>query len=88
MTEHYNVSLADGMRQTRLTYTQLWIGYVALGGSGTLTDLQQHIECGPCPDDHDHNVIAQALNDAYVDLGYDHPVAYRRLYRHASSSPA
>jgi len=84
MTEHQDLSLADGMRQTRLTYSQLWNRYVALGGSGTLTDLRNHVDSDGCPDNHQHNVIAQALNDVYIEHGYDHPVAYRHLYQHES----
>jgi hypothetical protein len=56
-------------------------GDIALGGTGTLEQLRHHVESNHCPDDHDHNVIAQALNDAYLENGHDHPIAYRHLYR-------
>jgi hypothetical protein len=75
------LSLADGMRQLRLTYTQLWTRYLALDGTSTLAELQQHVDGDICPNDHDHNVIAQALNDTYIEQGHDHPVAYRHLYQ-------
>ena len=29
------------------------------------------------PDDYQHNLIAQALNEYFIELGQDHPVAYR-----------
>ena len=80
MPEHQSLSLADGMRQTRMTYPRLWMLYLTLGGAGTQADVQHHVESGDCPDDHEHNVLAQALNDAYLEAGHDHPVAYRHLH--------
>lgn len=76
------LSLADGFRLSTLTYPELWARYVALGGAGTIEHLRRHIESRDCPNDHEHNVIAQALNDSYLEQGRDHPVAYRHLYQH------
>jgi hypothetical protein len=76
-----NLSLADGLRQLGLSETELWNRYLALGGNNTLDQLREHVHSSNCPDPHDHNVIAQALNDAYLDRGHDHPVAYRHLYQ-------
>jgi hypothetical protein len=28
------------------------------------------------PDSHQHNLLAQALNEHFLELGADHPVAY------------
>lgn len=78
---HESLSLADGLRLSTLTYTQLWTSCLALGGVGTIADVRRHVESDICPDDHDHNVIAQALNEVYVDQGRDHPVAYRHHHR-------
>ena len=75
------LSLADGMRLAQLTYLELWTRYLALGGSETINQLRRHIEADECPDDHEHNVIAQALNESYLEQDHDHPVAYRHLYR-------
>ena len=70
------LTLADGQRQLALTDTELWTRYLALGGSGDIRRLRDHVLAVDCPDDHEHKVIAQCLNDAFVERGYDHPVAY------------
>jgi hypothetical protein len=70
------LTLADGQRQLALTDTELWTRYLALGGSGDIRHLRDHVRAVDCPDDHDHKVIAQSLNDAFVERGHDHPVAY------------
>lgn len=75
------LSLADGLRLSGLDDTDLWARYLALGGAGTIDQLRAHIGSGVCPDDHEHNVIAQALNEAFLDQHQDHPVGYRHLYR-------
>jgi hypothetical protein len=73
------LTLADGQRQLALTDTELWTRYLALGGSGDIRHLRDHVRAVDCPDDHDHKVIAQSLNDAFVERGHDHPVAYHHL---------
>lgn len=78
MTES-GLSLADGMDLAGLDYPQLWASYVEVGGSGSLADLRRHVAFGT-DDDHEHNLIAHAINEAFVDMDADHPVAYRNLY--------
>ncbi|QFZ20759.1 GAF and ANTAR domain-containing protein [Saccharothrix syringae] len=85
MTGTPHLSVADGLRQLRLSDTELWNRYLALGGTGDLTRLRHHAHGNDCPDRHDHNIIAQALNEAFLDQGHDHPVAYRHLYQHDES---
>lgn len=82
MTAPPDLSLADGQRQLRLSDTELWNRYLALGGTRDLSQLREHVHNSNCPDQHEHNIIAQALNDAFLDEGHDHPVAYRHLYQH------
>jgi hypothetical protein len=83
------ITLAAGQRQLALTDTELWIRYLALGGSGTIGHLTDHVRADTCPDSDEHKVIAQTLNDTFVERGHDHPVAYHHLHpsrdgRHAA----
>ncbi len=87
MTADPPVGLADGMRQIRVPCPELWTRYVAPGGSGSTGDLRRHVESDSCPDDHEHNMIAQALNKLYLERGRDHPVAYRHLFHLGDASP-
>jgi hypothetical protein len=77
----FGLSLAEGMDLAGLNYPELWARYLGLGGSGTEADLRRHVSAETCDDDHEHNLIAHAINEAFLDIGADHPVAYRHLYR-------
>jgi len=74
-------SLADGMDLAGLDYPALWFRYLALGGNGTVAALREHVRSGICPSPAEHNLIAQAINEVFVERGEDHPVGYQHLYR-------
>lgn len=63
--EHLGVGLYD-----------VWFGYIAVGGDASLRQVQWWLMGAAEPDDHDHDLLAQALNDRYVERGLNHPVAY------------
>ncbi|MBV9594924.1 MAG: hypothetical protein JO147_14140 [Actinobacteria bacterium] len=79
--ESPGLSLHDGLLAAGIGYSELWSRYLALGGTETFDELRGHVETDIDRDDNQHNVIAQALNDVFVDRGQNHPVAYRNLYR-------
>lgn len=74
------LTLREGMELAGLDPTDLWERYVALGGNGTVSEVLRHVTNRDCPDDREHNLIAQAINEAFLERGQDHPVAYRHLY--------
>ena len=77
---HDKNTLAEGLHDSGLSYENLWTRYFALGGSRTLDNMRDRIDNPDMDtDDAEHNVIAQALNDYFVEQGKDHPVAYRNL---------
>jgi len=59
-----------------LTHGQLWLRYFSLGGMSTALQLEAFCYGALRPSDHDHDVVAQALNERFVELGGDHPVPY------------
>jgi hypothetical protein len=75
------MSLRDGMDLSGLTYPQLWLRYIGIGGVAASTELRQQIADDDQPgwslDAYEHNLIAQALNEHFLDLDQDHPVGYR-----------
>ncbi|MBE7195879.1 MAG: hypothetical protein INR66_25800 [Gordonia polyisoprenivorans] len=79
MTRSDGISLAEGMRRTQLSYEDLWVRCFALGGPSDSGHLRDHVEEQVCPDENEYKIIAQALNDAFLDLGGDHPVAYNHV---------
>jgi hypothetical protein len=75
------LSLRDGLDLSGLTAAQLWVLYVGVGGTAPASELAQQIahdeEPGGRLEAYDHNVIAQALNEHFLDLRQDHVVGYR-----------
>ncbi len=69
--------IADGRRRLGMSTMALWIGYFEVGGNGTVADVQQWLAGERVPSDRDHDFLAQALNDHFVERGLDHPMEYR-----------
>ena len=67
----------DGYRQEAgLSHSELWLRYFELGGMSTGFDVEAFLYGVLAPSDHDHDLIAQALNERFAELGGDHPVPY------------
>lgn len=50
--------------------------YFALGGMHSALELQAILYGALSTTPHDHDVIAHALNERFVELGGNHPVPY------------
>ena len=59
-----------------LSHSELWLRYFELGGMSTGFELEAVLFGVLAPSRHDHDVIAQALNERFSELGRNHPVAY------------
>jgi hypothetical protein len=59
-----------------LTFPVLWARYFALGGMSTPDLLQQILDGSQSPSRYDYDLIAQAINEAFLDQGNHHPVPY------------
>lgn len=70
------LSLAEGAALARISISELWERYFAIGGTADAAELSARID-DDAVSDHEHNLIAQALNEVFLDRGEDHPVAYR-----------
>jgi hypothetical protein len=71
------VCLLDTYRQEAgLSFGELWLRYFELGGMSTGFELEAFLFGMVAPSDHDHDVIAHALNERFSELGANHPVAY------------
>jgi len=75
--DHPALDVLDAYRQEAgLSHQELWLRYLERGGISTETDMEA-ILCGALvTSDHDHDVIALALNERFTDLGRDDPVPY------------
>ena len=73
------MSLVDGLDLSGMSYDQLWLRQVAIGGNLGVLEVEAYV-LGLLPTDaHRHNLIAQALNEHFVERGQDHPVGYTRV---------
>jgi hypothetical protein len=70
------LDVTEGLRRSQLSLTELWIRYLAIGGSAGELELEAYLLGLLTMDTYQHNLIAQALNEFFLDLGEDHPVGY------------
>jgi hypothetical protein len=59
-----------------ITLYEVWFGYIGVGGDAPLRLVQAWLMGVAEPGDRDHDLMAQAFNDRFVERGMDHPVAY------------
>jgi hypothetical protein len=69
-------SLSDGWDLSGLSLNELWLSYVALGGSASPARVAAYARGRLRPDSYQHNMIAQAINEYFTGRGEDHPVSY------------
>ncbi len=61
--------------QAGMTHDELWVAYFALGGAAEPGLVRAYLAGSPMgPMDYD--VLAQAINEKFVDGGGNHPVPY------------
>ena len=63
-------------RDAALSHGELWLRYFELGGMSTGLQLEAYLYGALRPTEHDHDIIAHALNERFVELGGNHPVPY------------
>ena len=71
---------ADVLDQYRqwagLSQADLWLRYCEVGGMSTALEVEAFVFGTLVPSAHEHDLLAQALNDRFVELGGNHPVPY------------
>jgi hypothetical protein len=65
-----------GRQSAGLTHGELWMRYFCLGGTSTALQVEAFCYGALQPSAHDHDVVAHALNERFVELGGNHPVPY------------
>ena len=71
------ISLQAGLQLSGMTFPELWLRYIAVSGTIGELELEAYVLGLLVLDDYQHNLIAQALNEHFLEQGQDHPVAYR-----------
>jgi hypothetical protein len=68
--------LAAAREHLLLPMVDLWLAYVGVGGDGSPADVGAWLSGRRDVPDRDYDFLAQALNEAFIARGMDHPVAY------------
>jgi hypothetical protein len=69
-------SLRAGLALSGLSHDELWLRCLAVGGTFSRDGLEAVLGGRMPLTRYEHNVVAQALNDCFVERGQNHPVAY------------
>ena len=76
MTEPVKDVSDETRRDADLSDPELWLRYFSLGGMSTPAEVESYLHMDIAPSVHDHDVLAQALNERFSELGRNHPVGY------------
>ena len=76
MDDRRGCALDRARTDAGLSHRELYLRYFALGGMSSMTEVEAFLASALIPSDHDHDVIAHALNERFVELGRNHPVPY------------
>lgn len=88
MVERAADAFDQGRTDAGLSHAELFLRYFELGGMSSALQLEAFVYGALRPSAHDHDVIAHALNERFVELGGNHPVAYSDDGREPSDTPA
>jgi hypothetical protein len=75
MTENGPI-LESYRHELMLTGLDLWLAYFALGGTADFAELTEYLGGSANLSVHEHNTLTLALNEAFFDIGADHPLPY------------
>ena len=76
MVEQGSDPLEQFRQDADLTRSELWLRYFELGGMSTALQLEAFLYGVLEPTVADHDVVAHALNERFVELGENQSVAY------------
>jgi hypothetical protein len=75
--ESAGLSLVEGAARLGIDPGQLWVEYLAMGGHLAAAEVQAALNGTRELEPREHNFLAAALNEYFVDCGEDHAVNYR-----------
>jgi hypothetical protein len=76
MDNSLSAKLNDARESAGLSHGEFWLRYFELGGMSSATEIEAIFYGALVPSSHEHDVIAHALNERFVELGGNHPVPY------------
>ncbi len=70
------LGLGDGLDLSGMSINELWLRQVSVGGTAGSLETEAYLLGLLTPDRYQYDVLAQALNEHFLELGQDHPVGY------------
>lgn len=70
------LSLEDGLDLSGMSVNELWLRQVSVGGTAGSLETEAYVLGLLSADRYQHDVLAQALNEHFLELGQDQPVGY------------
>ncbi len=70
------LTLYEGAVISGLSYDEIWQQQAVFGGTAGPLEIEAYVLGLLRPDPHQHNLIAQAINERFIEQGGDHPVSY------------
>jgi hypothetical protein len=77
MTASPGAVLEAARVQAGMEPAEVWLAYFALGGMESPEIVRAILAGSFAPSRADYDLLAQALNERFIDRGNDHPVPYR-----------
>ncbi len=68
--------LENARREAGLTIGDLWMRYFALGGMGSMIEIEAILYGALVPIPYDRDILSVAINERFAELGGDHPIPY------------
>jgi hypothetical protein len=74
---HRELSLQEGFARSGMSFTELWIRQLEVGGTAGRLEVEAYVLGLLRSDPFQHDLLAQAINEYFIEHGRDHPVRYR-----------
>jgi hypothetical protein len=70
------LSLQEGLIRSGMSYSELWLRQLEVGGEAGRLEVEAYVLGVLAVDPHQHDVLAQALNEHFLEHDRDQPVGY------------
>ena len=71
------LSLAEGLARSGMGFDELWLRQLSIGGDAGRLEVEAYVLGLLVVDTFQHDVLAQAINEHFMERNDDHPVGYR-----------
>jgi hypothetical protein len=71
-----DLSLQDGLARSGMTFNELWLRQLSVGGNAGRLEVEAYVLGLLTVDPFQHDVLAQAINEYFIERDRDHPVGY------------